>query len=60
MNGSERQIMDALARLETKIDFHKEAIEKYERRISGLERKYWSSIGAAALAIAAYIQSLFK
>lgn len=60
MSESEQRIMEALARLETKLDFHKEAIEKYEERIARLERKMWTSLGAALLAITAYIKSLFE
>jgi len=60
MSETDKQIMEALARLETKLDFHKEAIEKYEQRISRLERKIWTSLGAALLAITAYLKSLFE
>ncbi len=59
MNETQK-ILDALARMETKIDFHKAALDEYDSRISSLERKFWTSIGAAVLSIGAYLKSLFS
>jgi len=59
MNGVEKKILDALARVETKLDFHKEALDEYNKRIASLERKFWATLGAAALSVAAYLKSLF-
>jgi hypothetical protein len=59
MNEVEKEILDALARVETKLDFHKEALADYNLRIASLERKFWATLGAAVLSIAAYIKSMF-
>jgi hypothetical protein len=58
MNETQK-ILDALARVETKLDFHKSALDDYGSRISHLEKKFWTSVGAAILSIGAYIKSLF-
>tara|TARA_R110002074_G_scaffold122882_1_gene257984 strand:+ start:240 stop:422 length:183 start_codon:yes stop_codon:yes gene_type:complete len=59
MNEVEREILDTLARVETKLDFHKEALTEYNQRIASLERKFWATLGAAILSVAAYLKSLF-
>ena len=59
MNKVEKEILDALARVETKIDFHKEALTEYNKRIASLERKFWATLGAAIISVAAYIKTLF-
>lgn len=59
MNEVEKQILDTLARVETKLDFHKEALTEYNQRIASLERKFWATLGAAILSVAAYLKSLF-
>ena len=57
MNETQK-ILDALARMETKLDFHKSTLDEYGSRISYLEKKFWTSVGAAILSIGAYIKSL--
>lgn len=46
-----RDILNALARVETKLDFHKETLDAYERRLASLEKKYWTTLGAAMLSL---------
>ena len=66
MNETERVIQHLqnietkLARVETKLDFHKEDLDEHHRRISGLERKFWTSIGAAVLSFGAYVKSMIE
>ena len=59
MKEVEKEILNALARGETKLDFHKEALTEYNQRIASLERKFWATLGAAIISVAAYIKSLF-
>jgi len=59
MKQVEKEILDALARVETKIDFHKEQLTEYNKRIASLERKFWATLGAAIISVAAYIKTLF-
>lgn len=60
MNSVEKQILDALARVETKLDFHKEQLVDQEIRLKALEKKWWATLGAAILSVSAYIKSLFS
>jgi len=55
-----RDILNALARVETKLDFHKETLDAYERRLASLERKFWTTLGAAGLSLMALIESMLR
>lgn len=55
-----RQILESLARLETKLDFHHKSLVDYEKRITSLEKKWLTALGAALLSISAYIRALFE
>ena len=55
-----QDIREGLARIETKLDFHKETIDKHEKKIEGLEFKWLGSIGGVGVIIAGYIKSLFN
>lgn len=60
MNNVEQQILDAIARVETKLDFHKEQLLDQEARLKSLEKRWWATLGAAILSISAYVKSLFE
>jgi chromosome segregation ATPase len=53
------EIANAVARIETKLDAHKERLDDSASRIHTLERKFWTALGAFFLSIATYIKSLF-
>ena len=53
-------ILQSVARIETKIDHHQEKINDHQRRINGMEKKWWTTLGAFALSIGAYIKSMFQ
>lgn len=66
MNDNERilgmlgNIETKLARVETKLDFHKADLDDHDKRLGGLERKFWTSIGAAVLSVGAYVKSILQ
>jgi len=52
------EIKESLARIETKLDAHKESLDKHESKIYILEKKVWTSVGSLVLALGAWIKSL--
>ncbi len=55
-----QDIREGLARIETKLDFHKESLDKHEKKIENLEFKWLGSIGGVGVIIAGYLKSLFN
>ena len=53
-------VVDALARIETKLDFHKESIDQHEGKIRDLEVKYWGSLGGVFVVAVTWFKSLFN
>lgn len=53
------EIARAVARIETKLDAHKERLDSHGSRIGTLEKKFWTALGAFFLSIATYVKSLF-
>lgn len=53
------EVADTLARIETKLDFHKESLDKHEGKIRDLEVKYWGSLGGVFVIVASWVKSLF-
>ena len=53
------EILEAIARVETKIDHHNERLGEYGKRITSLEKKWWTSLGAIVLSAITYIKTLF-
>jgi len=54
-----KEISDALARIETKLDFHKESLDKHEGKIRDLEVKWWGSLGGVFVIGVTWVKSLF-
>ncbi len=54
------EVVDALARIETKLDFHKESLDKHEGKIRDLEVKWWGSLGGVFVIAATWVKSLFN
>ena len=52
------KIERAVVRIETKIDHHKEGLDDFERRISNLEKRYWTALGAFVLSILSWAKSM--
>lgn len=52
------QLLTGMARIETKIDHHKETIEDHGKRLSSLETRWWTALGGFVLAIGAWIKNL--
>jgi hypothetical protein len=54
------KIERAIVRIETKLDNHKEGIDDFDRRITSLERKYWTALGAFALSVISWLKAIFN
>ncbi len=54
------EVVDALARIETKLDFHKESLDKHESKIRDLEVKWWGSLGGVFVVAVTWFKSLFN
>lgn len=54
------EVVDALARIETKLDFHKESLDKHEGKIRDLEIKWWGSLGGVFVIVGTWVKSLFN
>jgi peptidoglycan hydrolase CwlO-like protein len=54
------QIALAVARIEEKLDNQKERIDSHEGKISTLEKKIWTTLGAISMSAFAFIKSLLS
>ena len=52
------QIITCLARLEEKMDHVTGMVKQHDSKINGLEKKWWSGIGAFVLAIGLWLKQL--
>lgn len=59
MTEIEREILDTLARLETKWDAYEKHLNDLEERMRSLEKKWLTTMGAFVISIVAYLQALF-
>jgi len=50
----------AITRIETKLDYLKENNDDFDKRISNLERKYWTALGAFALSVLSWLKTMFN
>jgi len=54
------QIIVAIARVETKLDNVSETVNKHDEVIDGLQKKWWSGIGAFILAVGLWLKQMFN
>jgi hypothetical protein len=52
------QIITALARVETKLDTVTNTVNQHDEVIDGLQKKWWSGVGAFFLAIGLWLKQL--
>jgi septal ring factor EnvC (AmiA/AmiB activator) len=50
----------AITRIETKLDYLKESNDDFDKRITNLERKYWTALGAFALSVLSWLKTMFN
>ena len=60
MEDKLNEILCGMARIETKIDHHKETIDNHSKRLSGLENRWWTALGGFVLAIGAWMKNLIS
>jgi hypothetical protein len=54
------EIAKAVVRIETKLDAHNETIKAHDGKISTLEKKIWTTLGAITMSAFAFIKSLLS
>lgn len=54
------QIICTLSRLEEKMDHVTGMVNKHESKINGLEKKWWSGLGAFILAVGLWLKQLIQ
>ena len=54
------QIITCLARLEEKMDHVTGMVKQHDSKINGLEKKWWSGIGAFVLAVGLWLKQLMQ
>lgn len=52
------QIITALARVETKLDTVTNTVNQHDEVIDGLQKKWWSGVGAFFLAVGLWLKQL--
>lgn len=52
------QIITALARVETKLDNVSNTVAQHDEVIDGLQKKWWSGVGAFFLAVGLWLKQL--
>ena len=52
------QIITTLARVETKLDNVSNTVNQHDEVIDGLQKKWWSSVGAFFLAVGLWLKQL--
>ena len=52
------QIITTLARLETKLDNVSNTVAQHDEGIDGLQKKWWSGVGAFLLAVGLWLKQL--
>ena len=52
------QIITALARVETKLDGVSDQVKEHDEVIDGLQKKWWSGVGAFFLAVGLWLKQL--
>ena len=53
------EIKVMIARIEQKLDYHKEEQDRQRRQISSLNKRWYTSLGAFTIAIGTLIKSFF-
>ena len=52
------QIITTLARVETKLDGVSDQVKEHDEVIDGLQKKWWSGVGAFFLAVGLWLKQL--